>query len=106
MKTIRTSDQTLHIQEYGEGIRRTLIISKKPLPELEQLDLVNILVDPQLLEAFTTYVKNNLVDDVAKELGMSKAAVGRLREGLDVQKFTKPGTSATTRWRRTGTTKG
>ena len=67
-------------------------------PKFEAIPGINALVEPKVKEALIEYLGSETVDDAAAEMGISRARVSRLREGLGIA-GTYDGNSKTTQWR-------
>lgn len=95
---------SLNFQIYVSQVGDFYIVSHQSVPKLEKLDGVLVGISSEIREEFASWLGKQTVDEVNELLGMSHAKVGRLRAALNVQRYTRPGNSPATRWRRTGTT--
>lgn len=92
MRKIRTTTPPFTVQQVGP----VAIISAAGL-DLDALG--GVLVESRLRESLENYLRANLIDDVVRDTGLSRARVGRLRKSLGIA-GTYSGDSKTTEWRK------
>ncbi len=108
----RQNEKAMYIWHIGDidkpkSARMQMIITKSQtvnVGDLQMLDKAHVIVEKGILSTFKSWMAGERVQDAADALGISKARAGRIREGLSIQKYKKPGGSRSSLYRKTGST--